>query len=93
MDTKAILELRNIVKNKGLHGYYKLKKADSVALLLEQSAEEMPTLQPRTKRKKRRPVLSVRIIPRPEEIKNAPSKVFSRVKSSLLGIDDKTRRD
>ena len=65
MDTKAILELRNIVKNKGLHGYYKLKKADLVPLLLEQSAEEMPTLPLRTKRKKRRPVLSSWIIPSP----------------------------
>ena len=32
-------------------GYYKLKKADIVALLLEQSTEEMPTLPPRARGK------------------------------------------
>ena len=39
----TIHELRSIAKDKGLHGCYKLKKADLLALLLEQSAEEMPT--------------------------------------------------
>ena len=39
----AIHELWSIAKEKGLHGYYKLKKADLLALLLKQSAEEMPT--------------------------------------------------
>ena len=40
-----IRELRGIAMYKGLHGYYKLKKADLVALL-EQSDEEMPTPPP-----------------------------------------------
>ena len=46
MNNKTILELRSIAKDTGLRGYYKLKKADLVALLLEQSAEEMPTSPP-----------------------------------------------
>ena len=45
MNTKTIRELKSIAMYKGLHGYYKLKKADLVALL-EQSAEEMPTPPP-----------------------------------------------
>ena len=40
MNTKTLCELRSIAIYKGLHGYYKLKKADLVALL-EQSGEEM----------------------------------------------------
>ena len=63
MNGKAIHKLRSIAKDKGLHGYYKLKKADLVALLLEQSAEEIPTPPPRAKGKKRRPVLPTKIIP------------------------------
>ena len=35
MNGKTVRELRSIAKDKGLHGYYKLKKADLVALLLE----------------------------------------------------------
>ena len=34
-NTKTLRELRSIAKDKGLRGYYKLKKADLVALLLE----------------------------------------------------------
>ena len=40
MNTKTLHELWIIAKDKGLHGYYKLTKADLVVLLLEQSAEE-----------------------------------------------------
>ena len=40
MNTKTLHELWIIAKDKGLHGYYKFTKADLVALLLEQSAEE-----------------------------------------------------
>ena len=43
MNSKTIRELRSIVKDKGFRAYYNLKKADLVALLLEQSTEEMPT--------------------------------------------------
>ena len=43
MNTKTKRELRSIAMYKGLHGYYKLSKADLVALLLEKSSEEMPT--------------------------------------------------
>ena len=68
INTKTVRELRSIAKDKGLHGYYKLKKADLVALLLEQSAEEMPTPAPRSKEKEGRPVLPVKIIPSPQEM-------------------------
>ena len=47
MNTKSVRELTSIAKEKGLRGYYKLKKDDLVALLLEKSAEEMPTPPPR----------------------------------------------
>ena len=33
MNTKTIRELRSIAKDQGLRGYYKLKKADLIALL------------------------------------------------------------
>ena len=66
MNTKTVRELRSIAKDKGLHGYYKLKKADLVALLLEQSAEELPTLPPRTRGKERRSALPVKIISSPQ---------------------------
>ena len=49
MNTKTVHELKSIARDKGLRGYYKLKNDDLVALLLEQSAEEMPTLPPRVK--------------------------------------------
>ena len=42
MNPKTVRELRSIAKDKGLRGYYRIKKDDLVALLLEQSAEEMP---------------------------------------------------
>ena len=92
MDTETKHDLRSIVKDKDLHGYYKLKKADLVALLLEQSIEEIPTPLPRSKGKKRRPVLPVRIILSPQEIKNATGKVFSRVKNSTLGLHDSSKK-
>ena len=55
MNSKTVRELRNIAKDKGLHGYYKLKKADLVALLLGQSAEQ-------SSGKERRPVLPIKIV-------------------------------
>ena len=67
-ETYTIRELRGIAKDKGLHGLYKLKKADSVALLLEQTTKEVPTPPPRSKGKKRRPALPLRIIPSPQEM-------------------------
>ena len=48
MNTKTVRELRSIAKDKGFRGYYQLKKADLVALLLEQPTEEMPTPPPRS---------------------------------------------
>ena len=33
MNTKTIRELRSIAKDQGFRGYYKLKKADLIALL------------------------------------------------------------
>ena len=68
MTTKTVRELKSIVKDKGRRGYYKLKKADLVALLLEQSAEEMPTSRPRASEKERRRANPVKIISRPQEM-------------------------
>ena len=68
MNTKTVRELKSIAKDKGLHGYYKLKKADLVALLLEQSSEEMPTSPPRASGKERRRALPVKIISSPQEM-------------------------
>ena len=68
MNTKTVHELRSITKDKCLRGYYKLKKADLVALLLEQSAEEMPTSRPRASEKERRRANPVKIISSPQEM-------------------------
>ena len=51
-NTKTVRELRSIAKDKGLRGFYKLKKDDLVALLLEQLNEEMPTPSPRARGRK-----------------------------------------
>ena len=64
MNTKTVRELRSIVKDKDLHGFYKLTKADLLALLLEKSSEEMPTPPPRASGKEGRRTLPVKIIPR-----------------------------
>ena len=68
MSIKTVNTLRSIVKDKGICGYYKLKKADLIALLLEQSTEEMSTPPPRSKGKERRPVPPVKIIRSPQEM-------------------------
>ena len=68
MNTKNVRELRSIAMHKGLRGYYKLKKADLVALLLEQSAEEMPRPPPKASGKERRCALPIKIIPSPQEM-------------------------
>ena len=68
MNSKTVRELRSIAKDKGLHGYYKLKKADLVALLLEQSSEEMPTPPPRANGKERRRALLVKIVSNLQEM-------------------------
>ena len=54
MNTKTVRELRSIVKDKGLHGFYKLTKADLLALLLEKSSEEMPTPPPRVRGRRKK---------------------------------------
>ena len=69
MNSKTVRELRNIAKDKGLRGCYKLRKDEVIALLLEKLAEEMPIPPLRTKGKKRRPVVLVKIIPYPQEMK------------------------
>ena len=68
MNTKIIRELRSIAKDKSLRGFYKLKKADLLSLLLEQSSEEMPTPALRSKGKERRPAIHVKMIPSPQEM-------------------------
>ena len=52
----------------------------------------MPTPPPRSKGKKRRPVVPVKIIPSPQEIKNAAGKAFSRVKDSILVLHDSAKK-
>ena len=52
MNTKTVSELRSTARGNDLRGYYKLKKPDLVALLLEKSVEEMPTPPPRAREKK-----------------------------------------
>ena len=68
MNTKTVRDLRSIAMDKGLHGYYKLKKADLLASLLEQLSEEMPSPPQRSKGKERKPVLLVKTIPSSQEI-------------------------
>ena len=68
MNTKTIRGLRSIAKDKGLRGFYKLKKAGLLALLLEQSSEEMSTPPPRASGKERRRPLPVKIISSPQEM-------------------------
>ena len=68
MNTKEIFELRSIAKDKGLCGFYKLKKADLLALLLEESSKEMPAPSPKSKCKEGRRALPVKIIPSPQEM-------------------------
>ena len=92
MNTKTVRQLKSIAKDKGIYGYYKLKKDDLFALLLEKSAEEMPTSAPRSKEKKRRSVAPVKIIPSTQEIKNAASKAFSNVKNSMLGLHNSVKK-
>ena len=68
MNTKTVRELRIIAKDKGLHGTYRLTKADLAALLLEQSSEVMPTSPPRASGKEGRRVLPVKVISSPQEM-------------------------
>ena len=68
MNSKTVRELRSIAKDNGLHGYYKLKKDDLVALLLKQSAKKIPTPPPRVRGEEKRPVLPVKIISSTQEM-------------------------
>ena len=92
MNTKIVRELRRIAKDKGLRGYYKFKKDDLVALLLEQSAEEIPAPPPTSRGEKRSPIVPVKIIPSHQEIKNTASKAFSKVKNSILELHDSAKK-
>ena len=87
MNTKTVRELRTIAKDKDLRGFYKLKKADLLALLLEQSSEEMPTPPPRASGKEERHPLPVKIISSPQEMdefeKEEMKKSRPMVKSKL----------
>ena len=96
INTRTVREFRSIDKDKGFHGYYKLKKDDLVALLLEQSAEEMLPPAPRSKGKERRSVLPIKIIPSPqemdefekEEMKKSRPVVKSRLSKLHKWLDD-----
>ena len=83
MNTKTVRELRSIVKDKGLKGYYKFKKGDLVALLLEKSAEEMPTPAPKSKGKGGRPALPVKITPSPQEMDEFEKEEIKRSRSVI----------
>ena len=67
MNSKTIRELRNIANDKGRHGYYKVKKAGLVALLLAQSFEEISTPPPRANGKEIRSALPIKIVSSPQE--------------------------
>ena len=87
MNTKTVCELKVIAKNPDLHGYYMLKKTDLIALLSEESTEEIPRPPPRTKRYKRK--RRTKIISSSQEmdkfeIKNSASKVSSPANNSIL---------
>ena len=96
MNSKTVRELRSIAKDNGLHGYYKLKKDDLVALLLKQSAEEIPTPPPRVRGEEKRPVLAVKIISstqemdefEKEEMKKSRPVVESRLSKLHEWLDD-----
>ena len=83
MNTKTVRELKSIAKDKDIHGFQKLKKADLLALLLEQSSQEMPTSPPRAIGKERRPVLTVKMIPGPQEMDEFESE---EMKKGRLGV-------
>ena len=68
MNTKTVRELRIIAKDEDFRGFFKLKKDDWLALLLEQSSEKMPTPAPRASGNERRRALPVKIIPSPQEL-------------------------
>ena len=68
MNTKIVREYRSIAKDKGLYGFYRLKKADLLALLLKKPSEKVPAPPPRASGKERRPVLSVKMTPDPQEM-------------------------
>ena len=53
MNTKTVYELNDIAKEHSLYGYYKLKKADLIALSSEIATQVIPTPQQRTKKYKK----------------------------------------
>ena len=62
MNRKALSRIKAVV------AIISLRRPDLVALLLEQSAEEMPTSRPRASEKERRRANPVKIISRPQEM-------------------------
>ena len=70
MNEQTIYNLISIVKAKGFCGYCSLNKADLIALLLEQSNQEMPIPPLRTNNHKKRPVHLVKIFLHQEEMDN-----------------------
>lgn len=70
MNEQIICNLISIVKAKGFCRYCSLNKADLIALLLEQSNQEMPIPPLRTNNHKKRPVHLVKIFLHQEEMDN-----------------------
>ena len=88
INTKTVRELKSIAKDKDLHCYYKHKKADLVALLLDQSAQKKKRRREKEEMKKSRPLVKNKLKKWydwlvdyiPKTIKNAASKAFLRAK-------------
>ena len=89
MNTKTLRELRSIAKDKGLRGFYKPKKADLLALLLEQSAEEMPAPAPRSKQKEKRSIHPVKIIPSPQEVDEFEKEEIKKIRAMVKSKPNK----
>ena len=70
MNEQIICNLISIAKAKGFCRYCSLNKADLIALLLEQSNQEMPIPPLRTNNHKKRPVYLVKIFLHQEEMDN-----------------------
>ena len=68
MITKTVREVRDIAKEEGLCGYYKLWKVDLTVFFSEQSTQEMSTSTQRTKKYKKTHIYPVKIVPHPQEM-------------------------
>ena len=75
MNNQTVNELRALAKERGLRGYYKLKKADLISLL-----EDRPK-RPVRRSGERRPLRQVIVLPTPEAMDNFERKEMSKKRS------------